>query len=165
MKFGKIFDTLDSLIRKVYPINDAREQVEEFYGTRKACKDLLKEVHYDMDVIDGKSSALLTHISVMFVVIGLFLSDLNGHWIVTVVLVTELIIYLAVALLLLRCVDVMGPPFRMPPDDVEKAGCFYKSEVALRRGIYQWAVRMVFVLTIVLIPVVVFEYTLRMWPK
>lgn len=114
-----------------------------------------------MDVIDGKSSALLTHISVMFVVLSIFLVASDAHAIVKFLIGVELILYLTVAMFMLRCIDIMGPPFRPAPGNLEEAENAYYFELNLRRTIYHRAIRTVYVLTLALIPIVLAKYALQ----
>lgn len=118
-----------------------------------------------MDVLDSKSSALLTHISIMFVALGFFIIDNSNHWVIQSLLLMEFIIYLVVAMLLLRCIDIMGPPFRQLPNDAdeEKLAEIYYFEVTLRREIYVRSLRVVYTLTALLIPIILLKYTLLLF--
>ena len=72
-------------------------------------------------------------------------------WIYT----AELVAFSVVGVLLLRCVDILGPPFRrlLPDADGELEG-LYRTEILLRRAIFQGMVRTVRFLTICLIIIV-----------
>ncbi len=109
---------------------------------------------YDMSLIDAKSSALLTHVSIMLAVVAVLLAQPNSamwKWIYT----AELIAFSVVGVLLLRCVDILGPPFRrlLPGADGELEE-FYRTEILLRRAIFQGMVRTVRFLTVCLIIIV-----------
>lgn len=73
------------------------------------------------------------------------------------IMTCELLAFSIVGMLLLRCVDVIGPPRRMPPEDTKEIAEFYYKEVLLRRGIYQSMVRTVFLLTLILIILIITE--------
>jgi hypothetical protein len=147
---------IDKAVCKYCDINPEKEI--RFQETRNKWEEV-KRIHYDMDVIDQKSSALLTHISVMFVVLSILLTASKTPWI-SIFFATELVAYLFVAMTLLRCIDVMGPPFRELPEDVGKAKNAYYIEILLRREVYHRAVRLVYILTLFLIPVVIVKYAL-----
>lgn len=118
---------------------------------------LLNKEHFlhDMSVIDAKSSALLTHVSIMLAVIA-FLLGSPGHdgwkWILT----GELAAFSGVGVLLLRCVDILGPPFRRIPPQSQLVD-YYREETMLRRALFQGMVRAVRILTVSLIAIVVAE--------
>jgi hypothetical protein len=109
---------------------------------------------HDMSILDAKSSALLTHVSVMLAVVAILLAQPNGavwKWIYTV----ELIAFSGVGVALLRCIDVMGPPFRrLPPHLQGSLEEYYRVEVLVRRAIFQVTLRAVRLLTVALILIV-----------
>jgi hypothetical protein len=109
---------------------------------------------YDMSLIDAKSSALLTHVSIMLAVVAVLLAQPNTpawRWIFT----AELIAFSVVGVLLLRCVDILGPPFRrLSPDAEGGLEELYRREILLRRSIFQAMVRTVRLLTVCLIVIV-----------
>jgi hypothetical protein len=129
------------------------ESEAEFEARRAELKNR-EHVLHDMSIIDAKSAALLTHVSLMLAVVAVLLAQPNGmvwRWIYT----GELIALSGVGVLLLRCVDIMGPPFRrLPPSGAGELEAHYRVEVMLRRAIFQAMVRAVRLLTIVLILVV-----------
>jgi len=156
MSFSNVFECLDMLLKKWLKIGHEREKL--YFETRQKAEGI-KDILYDMDIIDTKSGALLTHISIMFVVLGFFLSSEN-HWLISIVLLIEFIGYLLVAMVLLRCIDIMDPPFRQLPTELEELKITYYTEVTLRREIYHRSVRAVYILTACLIPIVFFKYVL-----
>lgn len=129
-------------------------QDEHVFEAQRA--DLKNREHalHDMSVIDAKSSALLTHVSIMLAVIAVLLAQPNSatwRWIYT----GELIAFSAVSVLLLRCVDILGPPFRrLRPDADGALEEYYRNEILLRRSIFQAMVRTVRFLTVCLIVIV-----------
>lgn len=110
----------------------------------------IEHILKDMGIIDSKSSALLTHVSIMIAVaFGLTsLQDINS--IIKIFLYFEAFAYIVVALLLMRCVDIMGPPFRTVEYNDSAIKENYLNEILIRRSVYQLAVRAVIWLTIVL---------------
>lgn len=153
-----MFKVLDRFICKSCKISGHREK--EFIGNRKN-SNYLDSIHYDMDAIDNKSSALLTHISLMFVVLSIFLVASDAHAFIQVLLGIELIAYLCIAMLLLRCIDVMGPPLRPLPSDRDGVDEAFYVEVTLRREVYQRSMRAVYLLTFFLIPIVLGKFALQ----
>ena len=157
MTFKNIFDGLDSKFKQWFQITAERE--EKHYTTWSKA-DAIKDILYNMDIIDSKSSALLTHISIMFLVLGFFITDKGNPWFIHFLLLIEFIAYLVVSMVLLRCIDIMGPPFRQLPEDEEELKKTYYLEVALRREIYHRSIRTVYILTALFIPIVFFNYIL-----
>jgi hypothetical protein len=115
---------------------------------------------YDMQMIDSKSSALLTHISIILAVLSFLLNQRTGTP-VDLLVVAELGGYTIAALFVLRCVDIMGPPFRELPRPTAKLERDYCIEVRLRREIYTRALRAVWVMTVFLIPTYVLHFTFQ----
>lgn len=127
---------------------------KSYVATRRTIpEDERTHILYDMDIIDSKSAALLTHVSVMLAVIAVLITQSESVW--RWIMIAELTAFCLVGMLLLRCVDVMGPPYRVPPDDEENLRETYCDEVLLRRGVYQAMLRTVFGLTAALIAIVI----------
>ena len=152
----KVFEVFDRQLTKWHQIDPQKEA--EYLSLREQTEDI-KNILYSMNAVDSKCSALLAHISLMFVVLGIFIVSQN-HWIVSLLLTAELIAYIIVASMLIRCLDIMGFPYKVPPQDQEKRKEFYYAEVALRRTIYVHSLRVVYILTILLIPVILLKYIL-----
>jgi len=157
MKLRNAFAGLDKLFKRWFEINIDRES--KYYSRRNKAEDI-EDILYDMNIIDTKSNALLTHISIMFVVLGFFIHAEDNHWLVVTLLVMEFLAYVLTAMLLLRCVDIMGPPFKQPPESEEEIKQVYYFEITLRREIYARALRVAFILTAMLIPIILFKYLL-----
>jgi hypothetical protein len=62
------------------------------------------------------------------------------------------------AMLLLRCVDLLGPPFRQLPDSDTGIKQAFLFEITIRREIYVRVLRIVYVLTAILIPIIALRY-------
>ena len=157
-----VFRFLDVAVIKTLGIGDGRE--ESKYVTRRRRVNAIHHILHDMSIIDSKSSALLTHVSIMIAVVAVLLASLEPYtglvW--RIALIVELVAFSAVTTLLLRCVDIMGPPFRQPPADRGQRNITYKEEILIRRGIYQLMVRIVFLLTFLLIVLAKFSGSWRL---
>jgi hypothetical protein len=129
-------------------------QDEHLFEVQRAGLENREHALHDMSVIDAKSSALLTHVSIMLAVIAVLLAQPNSatwKWVFT----AELVAFSVVGVLLLRCVDILGPPFRrLLPDADGKLEEYYRSEILLRRAIFQGMIRTVRFLTVCLIIIV-----------
>ncbi len=75
-------------------------------------------------------------------------------------LVIEFIAYVLAAMLLLRCIDLLGPPFKQLPETDEGIKQAVLFEITMRREIYVRVLRIVYVLTAILIPIIVMRYFL-----
>lgn len=155
MLLKNVFGFLDRIFIRSFNVDFNREPL---YLSRRDDVEQKDNFLYEMNIIDSKSSALLTHISIMFVVLGLFLEMKDNGRIFEIILVAEFVAYVLAALLLLRCVDIMGPPFKMPPEEHRELIKAFFLETTLRREIYVRALRMVFILTIILIPIILFKF-------
>ena len=148
------FNFLDPFVRAALRIRPGAEL--EFFDLRRKTVGIDNILH-DMSAINDKSSALLGHISLMIAAVSFFVSQTPGK-VSSILLLVELVAYVLCSLLILRCLDVMGPPFRMPPsNDVERAD-YYFAEVELRRSLFVTALRAVWLLTAFLAPIVAVRY-------
>mgnify|MGYP000894260535 FL=1 len=102
----------------------------------------------DMDIIDSKSSALLAHVSIMIAVaFGLTAID-NLNYVVKGLLYVEAFAYILVALFLMRCLEIVGPPLRKMESSDRQMFDKYNYEILVRRAVYQTSVRAVIWLTV-----------------
>lgn len=136
-----------------------KENIEPEYIETRAKIENKKHILYEMNVIDSKSSALLTHVSIMLAVLVVLITENDGFWMLF--LIFELVVLLFVCMLLLRCVDIMGPPLRMPPKKAKNITNLYYDEIRLRRGIYQIMVRIVIIMTFLLILIMLIKTGIR----
>ena len=144
-----MFHIIDKLISKKAPLSEVTE--EKFYKARIGIGEKkLENIHYDMDVIDGKSSSLLTHVSIMLAIITVLFGD-SKTILFKVLFFIELIGFSFLTLCLLRCIDIMGPPMRKYSSNSWALTKEYLQEIHLRRRLYQFSVRSVYHLTISLI--------------
>ena len=121
---------------------------EEYVAARRIIDDKTGGALYDMDVIDSKSSALLTHISIILAVLAVLINnESTARWFFTV----EFVLYALNATILLRCVDILGPPFRAVPSEDTDLRSYGHMEGLIRRTVYQFALRSAAVLTVVLV--------------
>ncbi|MGD0960732.1 MAG: hypothetical protein ABSB19_13080 [Methylomonas sp.] len=157
MKLENAFNSLDKLFNDWFKI-DINEEFR--YYSRINTFVNKTDVLYDANIIDNKCSALLTHISIMFIVLGIFINGETHNGIVFFLLVLEFIAYILAAMSLLRCVDIMGPPFRQLPEAEEEIKQAFLYEITIRRGVYVRVLRIVFILTAILIPIMLLKYFL-----
>lgn len=152
-----MFRFLDKLILWLFRV---KSEEEVNYAETRDKVSQIKHILYDMDIIDSKSSALLTHVSLMIaVLIGLMIVGLGEeHYFIRLLLRVEIVIYIIIAMFLLRCVDIMGPPFRKLKTISKVVNIEYHKEVLLRRTIYQSMLRIVFLLTALLVLAAAFKY-------
>lgn len=147
-----MYDLIDRIFTAVLSLDEEDER--KFAETRKDIPHIHHILH-DMVIIDTKSSALLTHVSVMLaVVIGMLFTLIGPNEsgsILAYMLKVEMVAYALVAMVLLRCLDIMGPPFRKLKNGMQEIDAQYHQEIVIRRGIYQLMSRVVFTLTVVLI--------------
>lgn len=144
----------DRIWDRIFP--NAEKDTQEFMKSRRVAMGQPEDSTengplYDMAIIDSKSSSLLTHVSVMLVVLTFLQKDSTDwfQWFLRI----ELVLYAILACLTLRCVDIAGPPFRWPVKGVEE----WSLEACRRRSIYQFILRCVWWLTIFLIIALVAE--------
>lgn len=147
-----MYDLVDKVFKTLLSLNEEDER--KFADVRKDINHINHILH-DMVIIDTKSSALLTHVSVMLaVVIGMLFTLIgpneSGSFL-AYLLKIEMVAYAVVAMVLLRCLDIMGPPFRKLRNEMREIDAQYHQEIIVRRAIYQLMSRVVFILTVVLV--------------
>lgn len=69
-----VFRFFDVAVIKNFGIGDGRE--ESKYVTRRRRVNAIRHILHDMSIIDSKSSALLTHVSIMIAVVAVLLASL-----------------------------------------------------------------------------------------
>ncbi len=151
-----VFKTLDPVLRACL-VNRSDEPIA--YYEKLGNAQGIDHIWQDLRSIDAKSSGLLTHISVMFVVLGFLASDVDNFFI-RLLLTAEFIAYIIAAMVLLRCLDMTGPPLNDLPDESVKLRALQAKEALLRKTIYVRVLRLVYVLTALLIPIVGFKLLL-----
>jgi len=145
-----VFKTLDPMLRACLT---QPEQDSQAYYEKLAAAEGIDNIWKDLRSIDAKSSGLLTHISVMFVVLGFLASDVD-NFLLKLLLTAEFLAYIFAAMVLLRCLDMTGPPLNDLPDDSVELKAVQAREALLRKTIYVRVLRLVYVLTALLIPIV-----------
>jgi hypothetical protein len=147
-----IYDLVDKAFKTLLSLNEEDER--KFADARKDINHINHILH-DMVIIDTKSSALLMHVSIMLaVVIGMLFTLIGpkeSGSILAYMLKIEMVAYAVVAMVLLRCLDIMGPPFRKLRNEMHEIDAQYHQEIVIRRAIYQLMSRVVFILTVVLV--------------
>lgn len=151
-----LYSQLDK--RAVQDLAIERSQELEYKARRPKDEDFISHALTEMAIIDAKSSALLTHVSVMIAATVGLMVFAEGEPLLQGLLAFELLVYVIVAAVLLRCVDVMGPPLRLPSAHKTELNRQYQREVLIRRGVYQSTARIVFALTIGLVAIIVLKY-------
>ena len=89
----------------------------------------------------------------MFVVFGFLASDVDNI-LLRLLLTAEFLAYIFAALVLLRCLDMTGPPLNDLPQDTVELRSVQAREALLRKTIYVRVLRLVYLLTALLIPIV-----------
>lgn len=89
----------------------------------------------------------------MFVVLGFLASNVD-NFLLRLLLTVEFLAYILAAMVLLRCLDMTGPPLNDLPDDPQALREVQAREALLRKTIYVRVLRLVYVLTAMLIPIV-----------
>lgn len=144
-----VFKTLDPMLKACL----APERDAQAYYEKLAAAEGIDNIWKDLRSIDAKSSGLLTHISVMFVVLGFLASDVD-NFLLRLILTAEFLAYIFAAMVLLRCLDMTGPPLNDLPNDTVELKAVQAREALLRKTIYVRVLRLVYVLTALLIPIV-----------
>lgn len=150
MLIDGVFKTLDPLLKGGLAQSDRDPQA---YYEKLEGAEGVDHIWRDLRSIDAKSSGLLTHISVMFVVLGFLASNVD-NFLLRLLLTVEFLAYILAAMVLLRCLDMTGPPLNDLPDDPEALREVQAREALLRKTIYVRVLRLVYVLTAMLIPIV-----------
>ena len=145
-----VFKTLDPMLRAFLARTDSDPQA---YYEKLDSAEGIDRIWQDLRSIDAKSSGLLTHISVMFVVLGFLASDVDNI-LLRLLLTAEFLAYIFAALVLLRCLDMTGPPLNDLPQDAAELRSVQAREALLRKTIYVRVLRLVYLLTALLIPIV-----------
>lgn len=104
LKPSGLFRFVDIVVWKLDNLESGHEQA--FADQRKSVRNIQHTLH-DMSIIDGKSSTLLTHVSIMLAVIAILVTQAPiGIW--RFLMTCELVAFRVVGMVLLRCVDIVG---------------------------------------------------------
>jgi len=101
-----------------------------------------------LDVINDKTGALLTHVTIMIAVVGVFLTiflPTGSNYLFVAFLYIELILYMIIACMLLLCIFVTSPRTFMSVDFEYHVFKIMKK----RRVIYNFCLRITIFITIV----------------
>ena len=110
--------------------------------------------------IDTKSTALLTHISVIIasLVFALQIDSVKEDADAKAFILAEIVFYVMVAALNIRCLHIMGS-YRFPgTKDAKLYSEYIMKEYLVRRGVYLLCLRMVYILTLIIPPAVLYHY-------
>lgn len=149
MLIDGVFKPLDPIIKTC--LNPDQDPVQYYEKLENA--ENVDKIWQDLRSIDAKSSGLLTHISVMFVVLGFLAADVDNTFL-QILLTIEFLAYIFAAMLILRCLDMTGPPLNDLPGDSAQIRTVQAIEALLRKTIYVRVLRLVYILTALLIPIV-----------
>ena len=113
-----------------------------------------------ISALESKSGVLLTHISMMIAVTGLMLAISNNNFWLEALLALELVAYLMLALVCIRCQyqfdNVDFESIAVPdPNDANSARAWVherqvKSEIFFRESLFRFSMKTLFVLTFLL---------------
>ncbi len=145
-----VFRSLDPMLKAC--LSDPTFDPQDYYEKLEKAENTEK-IWGDLRSIDAKSSGLLTHISVMFVVLGFLAADVDSVFL-RALLTIEFLAYIFAAMVLLRCLDMTGPPLNDLPDDPVEIRKVQAREGLLRKALYVRVLRLVYILTALLIPIV-----------
>ena len=99
-------------------------------------------------VIDGKAAALLTHTSMMVAALGVTSAVVADSHAQEAVIVVEIVFYLAVSILCLRCISLFHEPSEYAAEARLEVA---RDEFILRRGLFTLCNRATMYLTIVVL--------------
>ncbi len=101
-------------------------------------------VNRTFQMIDGKAAALLTHTSMMVAALGVTSAVVADTFNQQAVVVFEIVVYLVISLLCLRCISIFHEPPEFDNDTLSAAA---RDELILRRGLYTLCNKMTIYLT------------------
>lgn len=147
-----IFHFIDRKALRIFGIDENAERTYAETRERVSEKD---HVLHDMAMLDSKCATLLTHVSIMLALLAIVVgTTTETSW--RIIFSVELALYALVATILLRCIDIMGPPLRLVATEQSELDKRYRTEIALRRALYQYMLRASGILTaviVILIPI------------
>ncbi|MEM9394199.1 MAG: hypothetical protein AAGA38_10095 [Pseudomonadota bacterium] len=113
---------LDRFVEKVFSAKPSGTQIDDlktFFKTQSKNHDFSETgaVFRYMDDLDNKSSALLTHVSMLIAAVSIMLTVFENT-VGDIFLLLEAAVYVAVATGLLRCINIVRPGF---PPEVNKS--------------------------------------------
>jgi hypothetical protein len=113
-----------------------RERIERYVETLRASNDestLPTVVFRNFESIDAKAAALLTHTSMMVAALGVTSALVAESHSQEAVIVFEILIYLIISILCLRCISLFHEPSEFPPEALSEVA---RNELILRRGLF-----------------------------
>ncbi len=126
----------------------SRHDDESFYTVSMNVRNVSREeVHFSfLSAVDAKSSALLTHISIMIAFSIVLFESAKSNVYLKYLIGVEAVAYILLACLCLRCIRVLGPRLAVStPDEYRQA---LKNEIIFRRELYDLTLNLVFVVTV-----------------
>ena len=165
-------DTIDNVFDHAVRLRLRRISLNEgeYNQCRLAAIDISEEefLQHQVDVIDRKTSALLTHVSIIIAVIA-FLAEKSSLGPLRYIYSAELVLYIAVAVACLRCVRIIGPHSLMKRsisytttgsgiDDIKRKVLeLYRTQVQSRRELYRLILDITVIITIALLITIIID--------
>ncbi len=147
----QLLNRVDHLIERsiVLRVNDEDEE-KYFIAQKKIREKSITEIRHEfLDVIDGKSASMITHISILVGILFYFLNSTDNIFVEFIIFI-EITIYVCILILLLRCVHIIGPQQNIESPDDAKRKLF--EVVRFRREVYRFCVEVTVPLTAAIIP-------------
>jgi hypothetical protein len=134
----------------------ARQEWHAIYGTTRSDPEFFRFQIGVYDAIDNKTSALLTHITLLTAVVAIFFAT-SKSFVIRFLLMLEVFLYLYATLKCLRCIRLTTP---QPGDEDSEwqAECYI--ELFKRRALYRSASDLTVISTLLLAVLIFFEAVL-----
>jgi uncharacterized membrane protein len=142
----QIDDRLYRLVTRSWP----EEKIESYTDRLLAAHDetvVPSVVRHHFEVIDTKAAGLLTHTSMMVAAIGIAATIIAGSIIEQAIMIAEIMLYLLVAIVCLRCSAL----FRELTEDDDRAPEWLRRELILRRELMMFCNTATIYLTILIL--------------
>lgn len=123
---------LFALITRSWP----PERIEKYIDTLRTSNDegaLPTVVFRNFESIDAKAAALLTHTSMMVAALGITSAVVAESHSQEAVIVVEILFYLMISILCLRCISLFHEPSEFAPEALSQVA---RDELILRRGLF-----------------------------
>jgi hypothetical protein len=113
-----------------------RERIDNYIATLRTNNDeaaLPTVVFRNFESIDAKAAALLTHTSMMVAALGVTSALVAESYEQEAVIVVEILFYLVISILCLRCISLFHEPPEFAPEALSEVA---RDELILRRGLF-----------------------------
>jgi hypothetical protein len=149
----KVIAFLDHLVMSRTNRKEFLEKERRYLKFRAESKDVWESGLSTLDIIDQKVSSLLTHVSVMIAALSMFSGTVITTGLAHYLMIFEIVIYVFVAIGLLRCIRLSGPELSLGSVEENMA-----NEVCFRRRFYQFLLDVTIVLTLAFIMTIGLHY-------